>query len=95
MIERDANAIERKPGEIGVCQEIEPYSVLTFHPGELFFIERQVFAACVDQDEIQKTYGKFRHQIPNDVELRKKFISQQAWSNFKDKNLSKEQYFGK
>lgn len=38
--ETDKKTIERKPGEIGYLKEVEPYSVLTFIPGELFFIER-------------------------------------------------------
>ena len=65
--------IERKAGDNAECQEFEPYSIYTQNPAELFFIERLIFAQCIEPSDIHE-YTKLKPELPGDQELRKKFI---------------------
>ena len=71
-LENDFN-IERKAGDNAESQEEEPYSIFTQNPAELFFIERLIFAQCIESADIHE-YTKLKAELPNDKELRKKLI---------------------
>ena len=58
---------------------------MTFNPGEIVYIERQIFAHVIEADDM-KDYMKFKQELPNDIELRKKYLQQIEWSKFKTNN---------
>ena len=41
--------IGEEPGE---SEEREPFSVMTFHMAEVFYIDRQIFLACIGTQEV-------------------------------------------
>ena len=57
--------IERRSGDSIECQEIEPYSIYTQNPAELFYIERLIFASCIHPDDIHE-YTKLKQELPDD-----------------------------
>ena len=85
--------IERRAGDSIECQEYEPYSIYTQNPAELFYIERLIFASCIHPDDIHE-YTKLKHELPDDQELRKKFIQAIEWAKFKKQNLPAGKHMG-
>jgi len=65
--------LERRAGEIAVIQQREPYSIVTFNPAEILYIERQIFAHIIDSEDMAE-YVKYRQELPPDTELRKKYL---------------------
>ena len=80
--------IDRRAGDNAECHEREPYSIYTQNPAELFYIERLIFAQCIEPSDI-KEYTKLKQEFPNDKDLRKKFIQAIQWAKFKEQNLPK------
>ena len=80
--------IERRAGDNAECHEYEPYSIYTQNPAELFYIERLIFAQCIEPSDIHE-YAKLKAELPNDKELRRKFIQAIQWAKFKQQNLPK------
>ena len=49
-IDQDVD-LERRPNEIAEVHHQEPYSILTFNPAQLIYIERQIFAQIIEQED--------------------------------------------
>ena len=77
--------IERRPNEIASTKEKEPYSVVTFNPAEIIHIERQIYAQLVESEDLDE-YKRFKTELPDDLELRKKYLQSLEWSKFKSEN---------
>jgi len=64
----------------------EPYSIITFSPAELYYVERHIFLECIGDSDYAE-YMKAKTYFPPDTELRKKYYHNTHWTQFKHENI--------
>jgi hypothetical protein len=62
--------------------ETEPYTIVSLENSSVIFVDRQILLVCLPP-ECLEDYLQFKPEMPDDVELRRRYYEHVNWTKYK------------